>query len=166
MIRVTEAQAELLRLGLFESVAPRKATRGPRKDKTALPENQVEAQILGFLRARGWLCERQQAGVVVGIGPLLAALNRGQVITRELLYRSMIRLGEKGRADWVAVRVCAACDLHKWHVERLEIEVKSPGKKPSAEQAKYLRDRAACGFLCGWWDSVESFQVWYDARFL
>jgi hypothetical protein len=142
--------------------APRKGKARAPKKREALPENQVESQILGFLRARGWLVERQQAGVVIGIGPLLAALDRGQVITRELLYRSMIRQGEKGRADWVAVR-CGTPD--SGNVQRIEVEIKAPGKKPSAEQLKYLRDRQACGFLCGWWDSLPAFVAWYDARF-
>ena len=100
--RISEGEAASL-FGAASVVKGRRAA--VKKKREALPENQVESQVLGFLRSRGWLVESQQAGVVVGIGPLLAALDRGQVITRELLYRSMIRQGEKGRCDWVAVRV-------------------------------------------------------------
>lgn len=148
------------------------------KEKAALPENIVESQILGFLRVRGWTVERQQAGTVAGIGSLLAALDRNQPITRELLYRSMIRSGAKGRADWVATRPLSYVDpemarKHRGLVQRIEIETKAPSKKPSPEQRKYLEDRAAMGFLVGWFDSFEDdgfdsktcFESWYRLRF-
>ena len=170
-VRVTEAQAAELfgrTVAGLDTLRTQKPAKRPARRRESLPENQVEAQILGFLRARGWLVERQQAGVVIGIGPLLAALDRGQPITRELLYRSMIRQGENGRADWVAVRAAeliqGAGEFVRLY-QRIEIEVKAPGKKPSPEQAKYLRDRQACGFLCGWWDSIEAFTAWYGTRF-
>lgn len=160
-MRVTEAQAAMFGVPSV-GVTEAKNTKALRsaKQKQAMGENVVEGQILGFLRARGWLVERQPAGAVVGLGPLMAALERGQPITRELVYRSIIRLGEKGRADWVAVR-----PRDGGGYDRVEVEIKAAGRKPSAEQAKYLRDRAACGFLCGWWDSLESFYAWYAGQF-
>ncbi|MEI9975080.1 MAG: hypothetical protein WDO73_25320 [Ignavibacteriota bacterium] len=129
-----------------------------------MAENIVESQIRRFLESRGWIVIRQQAGTVAGIGPLLAALDRDEPITRELLYRCMIRTGAKGRADWVAVRPVSYVDLdlarrHPGLVQRFEMEIKAPGKKPSPEQRQYLEDRAAVGFLGGWFDSFE------DGRF-
>ena len=78
--RISEGEAASL-FGAASVVKGRRAA--VKKKRAALPENQVESQVLGFLRSRGWLVERQQAGVVVGIGPLLAALDRGHVITRD-----------------------------------------------------------------------------------
>ena len=164
MIRMSEAEAAQL-FGPSRHGGKQEARPRNRKSIEALPENQVEAQILGFLRIRGWLVERQQSGVVVGIGQLLAALDRGQVITRELLYRSMIRLGEKGRADWVAVRAVNDKSMPPCLCQRIENEIKAPGRKPSSQQVKYLRERNACYLLAGWWDSLDAFVAWYNVRF-
>ena len=78
----------------------------------------------------------------------------------------MIRQGEKGRCDWVAVRVLVSGIVEVADsCDRVEIEIKAPGKKPSPEQLKYIRDRMACGFLATWCDSLESFVQWYSERF-
>lgn len=141
--RISEAEAASL-FPRAEKIA--RKPRGTRKPRENLPENQVESQILGFLRARGWLVERQMSGTFQRLGG-------GGYIT----------VSPKGRCDWVAVRAQFPSILHV--VERMEIEIKAPGRKPSAEQLKYIRDRNACGYLAAWWDSLGSFVVWYNQRF-
>jgi hypothetical protein len=175
-VRVTEEQAAML----FGAAVARPKGRkvAARKPHDALPENQVESICLGYLRACGWTVERQQAGTVCGLGPLLQALDRSQAITRELVYRSLIRSGSKGRCDWVAVRHLRMMDHSGMRaivavVQRFELEIKAPGRKPSPEQLDYIRQRNATGLLATWCDRLlpsdpgesEALLTWYERVF-
>lgn len=178
LIHVTEAQAALFGRPPQPSQQPGRGRQAPRKRKEALPENQVESAILTFLRIRGWTVERQQAGTVIGVGMIMGALKRGPITGIESLYGLMSKWGNKGRADWVAVRPLAYVDrnaagVYPGLVQRFEMEIKGPCKKPSPEQRKYLEYRVSMGFLCGWFDALEDdgfgggtcFEVWYGKRF-
>lgn len=102
-------------------------------------ENDVEAEIIGFLKNRGWIIRRQHSAVV-----------------RSLAGHS-IRLGEVGQCDWSAMRPCAQPRI----VEYLEIEVKRPGEKPSKAQREYIAKRLHRGISATWADSLELFRRWY-----
>ena len=133
MVRVTEDQARLLFGKQPAALKPRQ-----QKPRAELPENQVEAQITGWLRAKGWIVERQQSGL----------WKQGE---------RFIRIGAVGRCDWCAIK-CAATPL----VRYFEFELKAPGRKPSAEQLAYMRGRRAAGLVAEWFDSFDVFRAWFE----
>ncbi|MDQ2899225.1 MAG: hypothetical protein M3Y07_05415, partial [Acidobacteriota bacterium] len=82
-----------------------------------LPENQLEAQVTGFLRNHGWICTKQHAGVFFRRGTNTGAFT----------------IGEKGQADWRAERpiIPNGSRLSKtscFLVELFYFETKAPGK--------------------------------------
>lgn len=176
-VTLTEDQYALFRQNQRQagSGAPRKAG-APRvkKRKQDLPENIIECQIKTFLEMRGWQCLRLQAGTFAGLGPLIAALDKGLLITREMLYRSMVRIGEKGRADWLAMRPRRATGVDSLIEMPMHqiffFECKAPGKKPQPEQLAWLQAQEQTGTPTAWFDDFEgdwdtSFLPWYRARY-
>lgn len=154
-VRVTEKQAALL-FGGTEKTSTRRtpAQRGPRKRREDLPENILSTQIRMFLESRGWTVTRQQSGL----------------FTRpyETERVNLVRIGQKGRADWRACRPLRGSGPAA--VQQFEYETKAPGKKPRPEQRLYLERLVACGFLAAWFDDFDSdwdtaFLPWYRARF-
>jgi hypothetical protein len=99
-----------------------------------MSENEVEAEIISWLRAGGWICRRQHVGV----------------------FRTMdgrkLRLGELGECDW---RCMKAVDGAK--VKYFELECKATGKTPEPEQREYIAKRRHQGFIAIWADSLEMF---------
>ncbi len=104
-----------------------------------LTENDVEAEIVGFLVNRGWIIRRQHSCVV------------------RSLSGHKIRLGEMGQCDWSAMRPAKQERV----VEYLEIEAKAPGKKPSKPQREYIAKRLHQGISATWADSLDLFRRWY-----
>jgi len=152
VIRISDSQSRLL----FGSKP--KATRAPRKrtSKAEQPENIVEAQVLDFLRAHGWLCIRQQVGTFVAYYNYANKIQNAPVV----------RVGEKGATDWLALRPIIG---NRTTVEMFYLELKAPGASIRPEQAEWIRKRRAIGLEADWFDCFDSgrqpFEPWYRARF-
>ena len=132
----------------------RPAVKPPRvrKRRELLHENQLEAQITGFLRLRGWVCTKQHAGVFQRNG------------------QAAFTIGERGIADWRAERpiippgqriTTTSC----FDVELFYFETKAPGQKPQAHQKLWLERRQHTGLSATWFDSFSSFSLWYRQRY-
>ena len=112
-----------------------------------LTEAQVTRQICDFLRARHWRLTRNHVGRF-----------------RTPDGKRWIKSGEKGEADWTATRPLpkgghvGACQL-------IYVELKAPGKRPTVIQETWLACRKQEGYKTGWWDSLTSFEEWYDWQF-
>src|ERR1700678_4388527 len=135
-VRMSEAQAKLLfgdeRLERMKSGEP-KGKRAPRpkrskKELENLPENIVERQLLDFLKIRGWTCQRLHIGSFVPAGVIMRMLANGVPLTKEVLFRQMVRVGAKGDTDWRAERIVPG---RRGLVESFYFEVKKEGAKPS-----------------------------------
>lgn len=155
-IRMSEAQYRLLFGGRAAGKPPRAkgAPRAPWKRREDLPENILAGQIRGFLEIRGWRIIRQQSGLFTRPG--------------EIERQNLIRVGEKGRADWMACRCVPGTPAGT--VQMFEYETKAPGRKLRPEQRLYLDRLAATGFVGGWFDDFDgdwdtSFVHWYRKRF-
>ncbi len=155
---MTEKQAGLLFGDRSKSSPPRRPRQ--QQPRESLPENILESQIGGFLASRNWVTIRQQVGLWV---PWHQFAGKETVNVASLRPH---RFGKKGMADWIAVRVLRpGADAQFFYYE-----VKGGGKQPTAEQRFWLEQRAACGFLCAWFDDFDgarptSFLPWYRARF-
>jgi hypothetical protein len=98
-------------------------------------ENEVEDQIVTFLRREGWIVRRQHSG---------------------LYYTAdgrPVRIGEVGECDWRAMRAKAG-----GYVEYMEIEVKATKKRPGKAQRQYIAKRRHQGFFACWTDSLSMLQ--------
>lgn len=159
-IRMTEDQF------LMFGKTPGRSQRSLRtkKNKSLLPENIVEEQILGFLRAHRWVVTRQQVGLYVPYRCYAELLNTGRP-----MREAPIRIGEKGRCDWIAERPAGGFSASPFVVERFELEIKAPGEQPETHQDDYMRRRRAAGFAAEWFDCLEHgfkpLRAWYDERF-
>lgn len=107
--------------------------------KKNITENDVEADIIGFLAGRGWIIRRQHCAVA------------------RTMSGHPLRLGEPGMCDWSAMRPRGEDRL----VEYLEIEAKRPGKTPDPKQREYIAKRLHQGISATWADSLELFATWY-----
>ncbi len=134
---------------------PNSPLRPKRRPPSALPENQVEGQIVSFLRVRRWVVRRQHVGKHVPLGYLLRKMEYGP-LTKPLIFQAVVDVGEKYQADWRAERSAGGGLM-----QVLYIEVKAPGCKPTAEQVHWLERVRLTGALAGWFDSIESFEAWY-----
>ena len=103
-----------------------------------MTENQVEAAIVGFLKTRGWVVDRN---------------NVGGVYTRD---GKPMQIGRRGQCDWRATR-----DRNRTP-HYLEVEVKATGAKPTPVQREYMALRTHQCILVTWADSLEAFAQWYD----
>lgn len=152
-IRVTKEQGKL-----FEKagkIVHRLHAPKPKVRREDLPENQVTKTCLDWLRVKGWICIRMQSGLFTRPGA-------------ERVKGAIIRVGEKGRADWHAYRPIAVggnrIDARKSAplFQVSELEFKAPGKIPKPEQRKWLRIRRETGTPADWFDSFEKFRAWYE----
>jgi hypothetical protein len=140
---------------LFKQAGKPRAKGAPRvqRRRDAMPENQLEGQICGFLRARNWQVSRQHVGTFVPYRVLMAFAEKR--MTLEQAKRNIIRVGEKGAADWHALRV-----PHSFF-----FEVKAPSKVPTPEQLTWLERKRWFGTPAEWFSSFEAFQEWYRRMF-
>jgi len=120
-----------------------------RKVALRLSENDVERQITDYLAYHGWYVIRLHAG------------------TAKLEDGHKIRLGEKGRADWLALR---SFEIGKpiygpgW-CQAIFVEVKRPGGKLALMQRLWIQGRREEGFLAETVDSYERFLELYRLHF-
>jgi hypothetical protein len=166
-VRVTEAQAALL---FADQLPPRhKGAPKPRvkKPKDQLPENMLEAQIRGLLAVKGWTCTRNHVGTYAPYRVLMSL--KEKTMTFEQAMRNILRIGEKGQADWRAERIVriqglsAGAQIFFW-------EAKAPHAKPSPDQKTWIAKQRALGWEVEWFDDFDfggphSFIDWYRARF-
>lgn len=146
-LRLSEAQYRRLQQGQQESTAkPAKFRLTAAKPRVS--ENDVERQIRDFLVYRGWTVVRQQSGLF-----------------RRLNDEGRVRVGEKGCADWYAVR--PATDDSTWPpcAHFFYYEVKAARKKPSQDQLAWIMRQRTVGLLAGWFDSLDSFTDFYRQVF-
>ena len=106
--------------------------------KKNITENDVEADILGFLVRKNWIVRRQHSGVF------------------RTLTGLPLRLGEPGMCDWSAMRPTGGRV-----VQYLEIEAKRPGKHADPKQREYIAKRKHQGISCCVADSGAAFEDWY-----
>lgn len=168
-VRMTEAQARLLFGDRLEQPARGAPKPRVKKRKDELPENVLEGQIKGLLGARGWTCHRNHVGTFIPTGMIMRALESGIPLTKEVLFRSLVRIGEKGIPDWRAERMVPVSDLPAT-VQLFYWEAKAPHKKPSPDQKLWMEGRRALGWLVEWFDDFDfggshSFIAWYKERF-
>lgn len=132
-----------------------------------LSENDVEKQIVDFLRAHRWTVTRQQSG--------LFARPSGRVNGINARYdKGRIRIGIPGMCDWRAER---PVPRGEWtaggYVQAFEFEVKAPGKKLSLLQVVYIAIRREAGFVAERFDCFDharaggpgDFLGWYKVHF-
>jgi hypothetical protein len=144
MVRLTPEQAEKL----FANKKPKETRKGStRKQRDQLPENKVEAQIVGYLRVLGWRVARRQSGRF-----------------RCLSHPGVVTIGEPGEADYECLRPLVGGWLPNQNSGKCHhffLEIKAPGKKPDDNQLLFGRRMQVQGFIWVWFDSLEGFKDWY-----
>lgn len=110
---------------------------------TRQTENEVEEDVITWLKARGWRPIRQHVGLVV----------RGN---------SVGSVGKRGMCDWKFER---PAPNQPGTLQSFEWEAKATGKKPSKRQREYMALRTHQGFLCCWFDSLAGLRAWYRGVF-
>jgi hypothetical protein len=105
-------------------------------------ENEVEADVVGWLRKSGWIVRRQHVGCYYTVD--------GRTV----------RIGEVGQCDWLAMR-----HFGRGSAEVLEFEAKRTGAKPSKAQREYMAKQNRGSFVCICADSLESFIARYQESF-
>ena len=103
-----------------------------------MTEREVTVQVVGWLRAEGWIAYRKNVGM----------LRNGDHVTR---------FGTPGECDWLFVRP----PRHALGPAAIEIEMKATGRKPSSKQMEYIALRKHQGLPATWCDSLEVFKRWY-----
>jgi hypothetical protein len=121
--------------------------RAPRPSKLKLSENDVEAQVVSWLKTMGWRVYRMSVGA------------------RQNSNGGWVKFGEKGVADYMAWRVVNIWKAPPRHCELLFLEVKRPGEKPSAHQVRWLEQAQWSGVNAWWVDSLALFQTYYAGHF-
>ena len=109
-----------------------------------LSEADVTKQVTDFLRYRKWT---------------LIRLNSGLFNTKD--GKRTYQIGEKGQADWLALR-----PFYDGKFNVFFVEIKAPGKKPRADQARWLWVKGKEGFHATWTDSLERFIEWYEKNII
>ncbi len=95
--------------------------------KLKLTEKMVTDQCIPWLRAKGWVCERVQSGLMV---------------TKD---GRRMRVGSPGALDWNCFN----------GTKYFKLELKSTGRKPSVDQDIYMALAAERGMPCIWADSLD-----------
>lgn len=115
----------------------------------SMTENEIEYEIITWLRARNWICRRQQSGV------FFTADGR------------RMKIGENGECDWRCMRPLPrirkpqVLPTSDGRVEYLELEAKSTNGKPSENQRAYIAKRTEQGVAVIVADSMEKFRWEY-----
>jgi len=99
--------------------------------KLKLNEKQVTDQCIGWLRAKGYVCERVQSGLMM---------------TKD---GRRMRVGSPGALDW---------NIFKG-AKYFKLEMKATGKKPSVDQDIYMALAAERGMPCIWADSLQMLEA-------
>lgn len=138
-------------IGGEKSRVSNSGTPRQKKPRAALPENQLESQVVSFLQARRWFVEKVHVGVFVPWYSLEAFWKRGQAIAKGMLAGGTVtRLGKKGDPDYRAWR-----GRQSGGVDLFLIECKAPGKKPEPDQIDRMRELRLTGAIVEWFDDFD-----------
>ena len=170
MTRMTPNQFALFQKAMSGDPRPAKgkSPKAPRprltaKERAALPENVLEAQIGDFLRARGWTVTKQHVGSFLPTGAVMRLIEQGQQLTKDKLFRAgIVRIGERGDPDWRAERLQTKL---LGQAQVFYYETKAYGKEPTPEQKERMRQMTTLGWLVAWFDDIDKFMTWYNDRF-
>jgi hypothetical protein len=153
MVRVTPGQYSLLQENAKKTTL--REPEAPRQKKRAedLPENQLEARIVGYLQAHHWTVTRQHVGTAY----------------QRMSTRVMFSI-PKGPADWRAERAVIPKGQRvgpdtNFLCELFYFETKAPGKRPEPHQELWATQRQLTGFTATWFDDYEVFVRWYRKRY-
>lgn len=150
MKRLTDAQYRFLFGGAKTGSKP---ARNPFKRRAEeMPENQVEALCVSWLRVLGWRVTRQQSG-------LFSRPGAGHI---------RIRIGEKGLPDWRCERPIIPAGKRPQDALTMEcfhLECKAPGERPDPVQVGWMIGSNALGTPATWCDSLPMLQDWYRVRY-
>lgn len=108
-------------------------------------ENQVEEDVVTWLRIEGWIVRRQHVGTFY---------------TRD---GRPLSVGDVGECDWRAFR---PFESMLGAGNYIEFEAKRTGQKPSDKQREYMAKRRRQGVCCIWADSLAMFTDKYAEVFL
>jgi hypothetical protein len=115
---------------------PRRAMSAPQK-LPALTEKMVTEQVIGWLKAKGWLCVRLQSGLV------------------DLPGARKMRVGTPGLPDW-----CCFKDKRYFF-----LELKRAGKQLSADQIQWFVEVAGRKKLNAiWCDGLGNFLAKFEVE--
>ncbi len=104
-------------------------------------EHDIQTAVMQLLSARGFRVFRRNTGAM-----------KSSYTTKDGVTKNrFVRFSEPGMADMYGWKV-ACRDFPAVH---LEVEVKRPGKKPSATQEEWLRNSILNGCVAFWCDSVK-----------
>jgi len=155
-VRLTEAQALLFGVAPDPRALKKKGQPKPKRKKSELPENILEEQIRAFLAVRGWTTTRQHVGSFVPTGVVMRLLASGHALTKESLFRSIVRVGAKGDLDWRADRSVPVKGF-SGITQSFQYEAKAPGEKPRPEQRDRIRELQALGYIADYFDDLDDF---------
>lgn len=112
-----------------------------------MTEHDIQTAVMVKLCKRGHMVFRRNTGVFYNIDPRWFQSNQTVNIGKWLRKNARrITIGTKGQADLQGHRP----DGKAWY-----LEMKQPGKKPTAEQQNFINQMQASGAIAGWADSVE-----------
>ena len=154
-VRMSAAQASLFGDKLA-TLARKPGAPRQKQRKEDLPENIIEGQICGLLRARGWTVERNHVGSFIPTGVVMRLLESGQALTKETLFRSIVRVGVRGDPDWRADRVVHVAGV-RGITQHMFFECKAPGKRPSPVQLDRIRVLKVMGWIVDYFDDFNDF---------
>jgi hypothetical protein len=160
MVRVSKKQLSLLQANLAGAGGgnrePTVIIAARRREN--LPENVLEQQIRDFLAWRGFITVRQHVGTFLPFR-VVKQLQSSQ-ITFEQAMRNVVRIGEKGAADWWSARPIispggrAVDDPHPW--QAVFWECKAPGKRPTDAQLAWIGRRRQVGLEATWFNQFAA----------
>lgn len=112
-----------------------------------MTEHDIQTAVMVELCKRGHMVFRRNTGVFYNIDPRWFQSNQTVNIGEWLRKNARrITIGTKGQADLQGHRP----DGKAWY-----LEMKQPGKKPTAEQQNFINQMQASGAIAGWADSLE-----------
>lgn len=112
-----------------------------------MTEHDIQTSTMVELCRRGHMVFRRNTGVFYNIDPRWFSSNQTVNIGEWLRKNARrITIGPRGQADLQGHRP----DGKAWY-----LEMKQPGKRPTAEQQNFLDQMRQSGAIAGWADSVE-----------
>jgi hypothetical protein len=185
VIRVSKSQLTLLKANLVHAANPAGVPGEPRgrRRREELPENILERQITDFLAWRGFISTRQHVGTFVPYR-VLRQMQSGQLTPEQASRNVVVRIGEKGAADWWSTRPIippggrALDGPHPW--QGFWWEAKAPGKRPTNARLAWIDRRRQVGIEATWFNQFQAadraspacepreshvFEVWFSGYF-
>ena len=113
-----------------------------------MTEHDIQTSVTIELCKRGHMVFRRNTGVFYNIDKMWFNSNQNVNIGEWLRKNARrITIGPRGQADLQGHRP----DGRAWY-----LEIKKPGKRPTAEQKRFIEAMLQSGAIAGWADSVET----------